>query len=527
MKDFFTQSMAWLHTWGGLVPGWVLFVIFFAGTLTCFDKEISHWMRPATHAASSAGQFSYDRSIQHLQAIAPDAHSWWLRGGKEREPLPVIGWVNEDQPYEYRLLEADGGKLLGNNTEGGEFFFKLHYRLGITSSLGIWLVGIAGMFMLVALVTGIIIHKRIFKDFFTFRPRGGRGRAWLDAHNASSVLALPFHLIITYTGLTIFSLTYFPAGIQSAFDGDLQKFAREADSSFERGASGESAALHAVDPLVARAEALWGGSHEALWVNVEHPGDRNAVIAVMSRQPKDEIAWMTETVYFDGVSGEVLHRSGPMIIGHHIEHFLSGLHFAQYGGPSIRWLYFFMGLTGCLMIASGMVYWVEKRRQRHLAIGPQRGFRLVCGLNAAAIAGLPAAAAAYFLANRLLPGAATGHAGYEQMVFYGIWLLMLAHALVGAKSPRLWQVQLYGAAILWLAIPVVNLLTTSRSHLVATLPSGDWTLATVDLMALLAGTVLGYAAHRQGSGKRDRRNEDAASGETASALHAREQPAET
>ena len=38
-------------------------------------------------------------------------------------------------------------------------------------------VGLAGMFMLVALVTGIIIHKRIFKDFFTFRPSASSHRA--------------------------------------------------------------------------------------------------------------------------------------------------------------------------------------------------------------------------------------------------------------------------------------------------------------------------------------------------------------
>ena len=39
------QSMAGLHTWGGLLPSWLLFVILFAGTLACFDKELERWMR--------------------------------------------------------------------------------------------------------------------------------------------------------------------------------------------------------------------------------------------------------------------------------------------------------------------------------------------------------------------------------------------------------------------------------------------------------------------------------------------------
>ena len=56
--------------------------------------------------------------------------------------------------------------------------------------LGVWIVGLAAMAMLVAIISGIIIHKKIFKDFFTFRPGKGQ-RSWLDGHNASAVLLLP------------------------------------------------------------------------------------------------------------------------------------------------------------------------------------------------------------------------------------------------------------------------------------------------------------------------------------------------
>lgn len=76
--------------------------------------------------------------------------------------------------------------------------------------LGIWTIGLAAMAMLVALISGIVIHKKFFKDFFTFRPAKGQ-RSWLDAHNATAVLVLPFHLMITYTGLVIFYLIYMPA----------------------------------------------------------------------------------------------------------------------------------------------------------------------------------------------------------------------------------------------------------------------------------------------------------------------------
>src|SRR5690606_25108136 len=95
-------------------------------------------------------------------------------------------------------------------------FVHMHYEFH-AGTLGIWIVGFFAMAMLVALVSGIIIHKRIFKDFFTFRSAKGR-RSWLDAHNASSVLTLPFHLMIAYTGLATFVALYMPAGVIAHYD---------------------------------------------------------------------------------------------------------------------------------------------------------------------------------------------------------------------------------------------------------------------------------------------------------------------
>lgn len=99
------------------------------------------------------------------------------------------------------------------------FFFELHYSLH-AGMPGIYIVGLAGMFMLVALVSGVIIHRRIFKDFFTLRPAANGQRARLDAHNLFGVLGLPFHLVLAYTGIVIFMVNYMPAGMQVAYKND-------------------------------------------------------------------------------------------------------------------------------------------------------------------------------------------------------------------------------------------------------------------------------------------------------------------
>lgn len=112
-----------------------------------------------------------------------------------------------------KLLDPQtGAEVQGRETTGGEFFYRFHFQLQMPYPWGRWLSTIAAMVMFVALISGIITHKKIFKDFFTFRPRKGQ-RSWLDGHNAVGVLVLPFHLMITYSSLVIFMSMVMPASI--------------------------------------------------------------------------------------------------------------------------------------------------------------------------------------------------------------------------------------------------------------------------------------------------------------------------
>ncbi len=80
----FRQSMTWLHTWAGLVVGWVLFFVFLTGTLGYFDTEIDRWMQPERPVFD--GNLDSRQAItlaeQYLNNEAPEAKSW-------RVTLPV------------------------------------------------------------------------------------------------------------------------------------------------------------------------------------------------------------------------------------------------------------------------------------------------------------------------------------------------------------------------------------------------------------------------------------------------------
>jgi hypothetical protein len=168
---------------------------------------------------------------------------------------------------------------------------------------------------------------------------------------------------------------------------------------------------------------------------------------------------------------------------------------AQFGGSSLRWLYFLLGLSGCVMLASGMQVWVAKRRR-----GAGIGHAVVRGLNVGVVAGMPLAVAAMAVANRLLPWDLADRRGAEILVLCAAWVLAAAWGVWREQRSRGWRDLYAGTAALLLSLPVVNLLTTPASHLWATLPRGDWALAAVDLTALALGLAFAWLARRQHQG---------------------------
>ena len=51
MEKSLTQRMDWLHTWFGLVLGWLAFALFLTGTIAVFWFEIQHWAQTELHGA--------------------------------------------------------------------------------------------------------------------------------------------------------------------------------------------------------------------------------------------------------------------------------------------------------------------------------------------------------------------------------------------------------------------------------------------------------------------------------------------
>lgn len=502
--------MAWLHTWSGLVTGWVLFFVFVTGTAGYFDNEITRWMepeRPLRQAPDTTDKGSLAvLALDQLEQLAPNAAYWgiilphasrnprtWRDFAVEWETLPTADQVRGSRGQQ--LLDPQTGNhvapVVTRDTGGGERLYRMHYALHyIDRQLAYYIVGVCTMLMLVAIVTGVITHKKIFKDFFTFRPGKGQ-RSWLDAHNVVSVMALPFFVMITYSGLLLFATTYMPSGVAALYGTDRDAVVRFFDELRGReAAAAVSRPQASVPTMIASAEEAWG---------------REQVASVLIRrdvgaEPRVEIHRVRggQVSFYDGDilrfhahSGEPLPLDAPSSLTVTTNEIFRGLHEGLFADTTLRWLYFIAGLLGCGMIGTGLVLWTQKRRQRQAG---RFGFRLVEALNVATIAGLPAGVAAYFWANRLLPVDLPGRAAWEVNCLFLVWGEALIYAYF-RDTRKAWAELIWLAAGAYALLPLVNALTTDK-HLAATLAAGDWVLAGFDLTVLALGLLFAWTAFK-------------------------------
>jgi len=541
------QSMSWLHTWASLILGWLLYAIFLTGTLSFFQNEISIWMKPEFHqSVPQKTQIEQTRvALAYLQQHHPDAGSWAIQLPNSRQNTTILNIRGAGEDPRARrggtrltIDSATGEVLQARETRGGSFLYRFHFELyGLPRIWARWIVGIATLLMLVAIISGVITHKKIFKDFFTFRPGKGQ-RSWLDAHNATAVFALPFHIMITFSGLLLLLFTLMPWGVNQIYenrgaflqdqrksliqdnsvqaesgDSDQRRPRSEGENRGERGdmsARGEArrsrgdasparpAPLADLAPILAAAEKQWKNNPVAT-INIIQPNTAKAEIELRAL---NGVSVAYRNVYprlaFNGVTGELKPDQTTLktpSVANGIYNVFTTLHEARGVDLALRWLLFMSGVVGTFMIATGLILWCVKRAPQQQKQGYKSfGYRLVEVTNIAAIIGLPIACAAYFYANRFIPADMDMRLNWEIRSFFIAWLLTLVYAMIRSNR-QAWLELLLLATAAFALLPIVNFLTGGQA-IWNSIMHGQWMIASFDL-AMWALAILFWFAFKK------------------------------
>lgn len=482
------QSMAWLHSWLGLTFGWLLFAIFLTGAVTYYRYEISLWMQPQLASMQVNQETAVKSAYSYLQEHAPDAKSWYIGVANQASPVNKIYWQKADGGYERKTLDASTGKELSlSATQGGDFFYSFHFQLyGLPYVIGRTIVTIAAFIMFITLISGIITHKKILTDFFTLRAFKGQ-RSYLDFHNVTSVIALPFFLTITFTGLAIFFYIVLPSGMKKLYpDNPFQYFEeiRTVNVSASPAVPLKTEMLP-IQYFITTAQQQWG---HAVFDNITVKQPNTQLAQITLTELKDESITRTQAqITLNAATGEIITNTRNNSAVATLNAGVYGLHMARFAEPTLRLALFFSGILGCAMIASGLLLWSLKRQIQNKTNRFHFGHYLVNRLNIAMIIGLPIAMLGYLYANRLITIPASAP-NYEIYTFFSIWFGSFILACVTPQQ-YLWKMQLKILISATFILPLVDAYYLFTQHHVNSFTS-YWIFLRIDLMlwifALLA-----------------------------------------
>ena len=496
------RSLAWVHTWAGLLPAWLLYFIFVTGTLGYLNVEIDRWMQPELVPVPTRGDdlALIEQGLARLSQVAAGADRWVVElPARKNANGPRIIWrmpATADYPRGQQsselLLNDSASKLPGakpRHTGGGMELYQLHYRLHyLPTQDAYWLVGLCSMFMLVSLITGVIIHKRILRDFFSFRP-GRSVLSWREGHTALGVFALPFHLVITYSGLVLLMSTYMPWVHDRIYDFDevaQDEFFITTPRIDIPAAAGVAMTLLPAAQLLADPGAP---PTRLVSYTVRNPNDSHARI-IVARERTDAQTGTSQRVY-DGSDGRYLADAVPArSAAQQTRDTLTGLHKGLFAGPLVRALYVLSGLMGSALIATGVVLWTVKRSQSLGAVWMRR-------LNPGVIIGLPLGIAAYLAANRLLPLEMSPRGSAEINTLFAVWVLAVCYGLL-RPSRCAWRELSVLTILVFASLPCLDYaLTPQRVAAIATPLQTTTLLLCSGCLLLLGLTALSLAQGRR------------------------------
>jgi uncharacterized iron-regulated membrane protein len=502
-----------LHSWTGITMGLFVFVVSFTGCLALFYHELQTWADP-------------DRRLPVADTPAPihDRLSTWIdrEFGDADHVFVGFQFPSEREPYYRADVSAsyhEGGfrqatrrwdsrdaSPLPDRADGlATWLLDFHRDLMWPEvlggrTIGRTLVGIAGIVLMLSIVTGLITHRKMLRELFKLRYQRSVRVKWKDTHNVLGLWLLPFHVMIAYTGawLGVVALMV-PLLAVLTLGGDTERFAEEL------GIAGPEAAEQ--QATMVSMDAVGGMPHPETGrmpahVSVSEWGDRNALFQV-NYEPESELL-IYESVYVEGASGDVVPApdSGlhPSTASGRAIGAIAPLHYATFGGIWLKLLYFGLGIGLSAMVVFGNMVWLERRRYGSTGNRSDRFYHRLAQLTAGVCVGVVAASVVVFYVERLYAGDESSRLFWIGAAYFAAWVAATLAALTMRNVYRAVRLGTAGTGIALIGLPVLDSLLTGRPFFTE-FAGGHHGAAWVNVALLLTGAACIAAAFRMPDGR--------------------------
>lgn len=500
-----TKAMIAVHGWSGIVLGLLLYAVVLTGTAAVFAEEIGVWS--AGHVESrSAFERPIDGAVRRLAATTPAKYHEGVdlfEIGDHRlgaffhrhETDPKEGFVSRGIYYQLdeqgRIAQAVHGtdeEVFGPRNDDAlqSFLVDTHVRLHLPNPWGLLLTGILGLAMLVAAISGLLIHRHLLKDIFTLRRGGSRVLAERDRHSVAGTWSLPFAFVLAFTGsfFSFFGTIGVPIVAMAAFGGNVQALSEAVYGNPGR-PDPRPVTMGNLDRITADAVRRTGQA--PTFLSIENYGRADAKVTAFQSPPSGDIEPVTllyngATAAFDRVKPAVGTRPSA---GGTLSAVMAPMHFGNFAGVLSKAIWFGLGFAMCYVTFTGMRLWLVRRRGDAPSLGWLERTLVVTGF------GLPLALAG--AAAAFLVAMPRGSA-----VFWtpAVFLATAAAAIVAGamlRSAEALERTLKGAiGVLMAALPLVRLLQGGPGWSEAT--AAQPLIPALDLAFLIAGAGLAWRA---------------------------------
>ncbi|CAA0085152.1 Uncharacterised protein [BD1-7 clade bacterium] len=463
------RIMLALHGWSALVLGLLLYAVIVTGAVAVFEHEIGRWSNPLPKANVSIMAPGLDDAIRQMGDTIDPAYMDEIAlfpGPSDRLRAyfhyhgedTVRGVLAEFDPSTWTLLNQREGtqdELFAVDQTGAlaRFLVDLHVRLYLPSPWGLFLTGVLGLAMLLAAITGLVIHRKLIKELFLLRISTKNPLlSQRDRHALAGTWNLVFAFLLAFTG-SFFSFAGsfgIPLMAMIAAGGDEEKLA-ETVIAMPQAYDSTPTPSASLDDLLADIQGRYPDAGQPLSMSIERWGRADG-IALIEMAAED--GQFGERSYLYSLADGQFMREKPQIgvqpsFGSGLLDVLGPLHFGNFAGFTSKALWFCLGIASAWVVYTGMMLWFRRRegewKKTELAT-----VWICLGLPL----GLAATPAAYFLASHigLLPATAI------KMVFVVVSTLALASLLlVGEQSFR--RFVGWALALCFFAAPLTRMLS--------------------------------------------------------------------
>ncbi len=392
------RNLIKFHKIFGLFVAYIGFFFFFSGALGYYKDEISTFMQPKIYKLDYKNSDYIKIAFEFLQKNHPNDARWIIYPPNFINPyIKVISQkeiTNEKiKKLKFVALNPQNGEIIDlDKNFGGKFLAELHFKLWyLSKNLSGKIVAYFGIFMLFVIIIGILIHNRIFKDFFKLKNK----TFWFDMHILMGVSGFIIFVLLIFSGLYIAQKDI----LKGKVDSKIKTF-HSINTDF-------IPQISDVKEIIAKNSK----DREILSVEIKKT---DLTINFNNKNPFESAGKGNYVYEIYDFNGSMIKKSKPqkMDYSKYVVNFMKIYHKKIFGGEAVKFMFFIFGIFGALMCFSGVYLWYKKNHSNLVK-------NIAKTANISIFIGLFSGLGFYLLSNQL------SFKNETDMFFAGILLMFL------------------------------------------------------------------------------------------------------